>query len=391
MPLAPSRPRILYLQPSLVPPSKEEIRDRFFRLGDTLEGDVVQAVWWLKPSEVEEHFGPGSYPVLQRGNFRYHFLLAGIDSSITGRLKIFRFFLSKALELSRQNPFDCIVAYSHLTTGLVGVALKWLTWSRLIIEIVTSPHLVYVTERANPTWKDRLRKLNSDLMLHLTVWASDCVHLLYPQQIEAYPLLRGAVTESFHDFVPTSMIGKQAPAQENYILQVGSPWYLKGSSLLVEAFGQIQPEFPNLHLKIQGHFANLAQFTPPGGFGPYVEILQAVPNEEILRRIGQAQIMVLASYCEGVPRVLIEAMAAGVPVVATDVGGISSLIEHGVNGLLFPSGDAQALANCLRQLLSDPNLCRRMGDRGHEIAHSQKNEAVYIKGFRAMVDKAMNH
>lgn len=384
-----SRPRILYLQPSLVPPPKDPLRDRFWLLSDTLEGDIVQAVWWSDPGDVEKHFGPGSYPVLERGNFRYHFLLAGIDSSIPGRLKIFRFFISKTLELHRRNPFACIVAYSHLTTGLVGVALKWLTRTKLVIEIATSPHLVYITERPKPTWKHRLRKLHSDLMLHLTVCASDCVHLLYPQQLDFYPLLRSATTESFHEFVPTSSIERQPPAAESYILQVGAPWYLKGSDLLVDAFRQIQPEFPGLRLKIQGHFPELAQYTPPNGFGPDVEILSAVPNEEILRRIGQARVMVLASRCEGMGRVLIEAMAAGVPVIGADVGGIPSLIEHGVNGLLFPSGDCQALAGCLRRLLADPDLRRRMGDEGYTFAHSRKSEAVYVKGFRAMVDKAL--
>lgn len=85
--------------------------------------------------------------------------------------------------------------------------------------------------------------------------------------------------------------------------------------MLVNALRQIQPEFPGLRLKIQAHFPELAQFTPRGGFGPDVEILRAVPNEEILPRTGQARIMILASRCEGMVRVLIEAMPAGVPVI----------------------------------------------------------------------------
>ena len=202
-------------------------------------------------------------------------------------------------------------------------------------------------------------------------------------------MLRSAVSESFHDFVPTSLVGKQEPSVEDYVLQVGAPWYLKGTDLLVEAFRQIQPEFPGLRLKIQGHFPELAQYTPPGGFGPDVEILRAVPNEEILCRIGQARVMVLASRCEGVPRVLIEAMAAGVPVVASNVGGIPSLIQDGVNGLLFPSGDAVALAACLRRLLSDEDLRKRMGEQGYAIAHSQKTETAYAIGFKSMVEKAL--
>jgi glycosyltransferase involved in cell wall biosynthesis len=369
-PMPTSRPRILYLQPSLVPPPKDAARDRFFQLSDVLEGDIVQALWFRTPAEVEEHFGPGSYPILTRGSFRYHFLLLGLDLTAQDKLKTFWFFIQTTLSLHRHRPFDCLIAYSHLTTALIGVFLKCITFSPLCIEIATSPHLVYITERPKPTWQERLRKFYSDCMLHLTVWCSNCVHLLYPEQLDVYPLLRKVTTESFHEFVPTSFVDRQPPAAEHYILQVS-------------------PLFPDLKLKIQGYFPDLADYTPSGGFPPNIEILKAAPNEQILARIGQAKVLVLASRCEGMGRVVIEAMGAGVPVIGAAVGGIPSLVQHEVNGLLFPSGDAQALAKCLEQLLSDNPMRQRLGEAAFSFIHSHKNEAVYIKAFRSMVDKAI--
>lgn len=389
MPDPSRKPRILYLQPSLVPPAKDPARDRFFLMSGELEGDVVQPIWFTTPEEVEKHLGPNSYPVFERGSFRYHFLLAGLDLGFRSRIRNFWFFITKTLEIHRQRPFECIVAYSHLSTAVVGVWLKWLTWTRLVIEIATSPHLLYTTDVPNPGWKQYLRRTLSDIMLHFTVTCSNCVHLLYPEQLDHYPLLRGAVTETFHEFVVTSHIDRQPPAEEEYILHVGAPWYLKGIDVLIEAFNQIKDEFPRLKLKIQGYLPEAPQYTPPGGFDPRVELLPAQPNEQTLARLGQAQVFVLASRCEGMGRVLIEAMASGVPVVGSDAGGIPSLAQNNVNGLVFPSGNATALAQCLRRLLSDPALRRQMGDKGYEIAHQEKDEKVYVRGFRAMVDQAL--
>jgi glycosyltransferase involved in cell wall biosynthesis len=58
---------------------------------------------------------------------------------------------------------------------------------------------------------------------------------------------------------------------------------------------------------------------------------------------------------------VLEAMAMRVPVVASDVGGIPEAVEHGVNGLLVPSGDADALCDSLGRLIDDPDLARRLG------------------------------
>jgi glycosyltransferase involved in cell wall biosynthesis len=78
-------------------------------------------------------------------------------------------------------------------------------------------------------------------------------------------------------------------------------------------------------------------------------------------------IFVLASLNEGMGRVLVEAMAAGRPVVASRTGGIPDLIRDGENGLLVPPGDASALAEALGYLIDNPGPARRMGRRGRDL------------------------
>jgi len=86
----------------------------------------------------------------------------------------------------------------------------------------------------------------------------------------------------------------------------------------------------------------------------------------------QAFVICLPSYYgEGVPKVLIEAAACGRPIVTTDTPGCREIVRHGINGLLVPPRDSGALAGALLQLLKDPELRRRMGRAGREIAAAE--------------------
>src|ERR1700688_5065339 len=118
--------RILYVEATFVPPPTNVHADRFFLLSEHLECDVLQPVWFRKAEEVEAVFGPGSYPTYTAGRFRYHWFFAGRYQGIRQRLATFWFYLRKGTQLNRERPVDCIVAYSHMATGLCAGLLKLL-------------------------------------------------------------------------------------------------------------------------------------------------------------------------------------------------------------------------------------------------------------------------
>jgi glycosyltransferase involved in cell wall biosynthesis len=91
-------------------------------------------------------------------------------------------------------------------------------------------------------------------------------------------------------------------------------------------------------------------------------------RQDIPEILAASDIFVLSSRWEGLPLTIIEAMLAGLPVVATGVGGVPELIEHGITGLLVSAGNASMLAEALHQLLQDKKLRQEMGEAGRKRA-----------------------
>lgn len=97
-------------------------------------------------------------------------------------------------------------------------------------------------------------------------------------------------------------------------------------------------------------------------------------REDIEHLLATSDIYVLPSYREGVPRSLIEAQAMGLPVIATDIRGCREVVKNGVNGLLIPTRNTQALEYALQVLLENPWLRRTMGDEGRLMVEKEFDE-----------------
>ena len=111
------------------------------------------------------------------------------------------------------------------------------------------------------------------------------------------------------------------------------------------------------------------------GVAARVRLLGAVPLEELMPLYRQYDIFVLPTGPgEGIPRVLLEAMAAGLPVVTTRVAGISSLIADGDNGLLVSDPTPDQVGEAIRALIVSPALRQRLIQRGYETARAHTVE-----------------
>lgn len=126
------------------------------------------------------------------------------------------------------------------------------------------------------------------------------------------------------------------------------------------------------------------------GIGDRVEFPGLLNEDELRRELGQSAVLVLPSYQETAPLVIAEAMAAGVPVIASDVGGVRHQIRHGETGFLITPGDVDGLAQRLRELLSDPARRASFGEAAKTLAVSEHRAdqvaARTIDVYRAVLD-----
>ncbi len=100
--------------------------------------------------------------------------------------------------------------------------------------------------------------------------------------------------------------------------------------------------------------------------------------DDMLPLLAESDIVVLPSYREGTPRILIEAAAMARPIVATDIAGCRGLVVHGKNGLLVPTRTVQSLIDALTTLARDPELRRKMGEAGRRIVLEEFDEEIVI-------------
>jgi glycosyltransferase involved in cell wall biosynthesis len=168
----------------------------------------------------------------------------------------------------------------------------------------------------------------------------------------------------------------RAAGERVRLLFVGGDFQRKGGDLLLQCLDGGLGERCELHVVTRD------ETVQPG---PNVRVYRGVgPNSpELLRLFREADIFVLPSRGECLAVVLMEATAAGLPVVTTDVGALGEAVRPGESGLLAPAGDGRALAGALTALVDDAALRARMGRAGHAMACELFDAAV---NNRALLD-----
>ncbi len=142
----------------------------------------------------------------------------------------------------------------------------------------------------------------------------------------------------------------------------------KGLRYLLEAIVVLNKSFSHLKIIIAGDGTlrqNLEEYAKTFALDNCVFLGYQRETEKLYSAFDA---FVLPSLFEGLPMSAIEAMAAACPVVATRVGGVAEVVEHGVTGLLVEPAESDQLAGALRHLIEQPDLCKQMGARGRERA-----------------------
>ena len=164
----------------------------------------------------------------------------------------------------------------------------------------------------------------------------------------------------------------------NNMINVGRLSSQKNHDVLIQAFSKIHPDFPNLTLTIYGEGSERANLE---SLIKYLKLKNHVflPGVflDIQSKLLEADLFVFPSRYEGFPNALCEAMAVGLPVIASNCSGNIDVVQDGVNGVLVDVGDLDGLVHALTDLLVDPEKRCQIGEKAKEITQTYSAKKIY--------------
>jgi len=181
----------------------------------------------------------------------------------------------------------------------------------------------------------------------------------------------------------------------NRILSVGSLSYRKGHEYSILAIAKLKKEFPDIKLHIVGiivphiqkYYSYLLRLIKENDLEENVFIIPGLPMENLKQELSECYLFILHSYEESQGIAFCEAMAAGKPVVSTQIGGIPYVVEENVNSRLVPFGDVDAFSKNIRDILLDVSLRNRMGKESKRLSSRYSWNTIVLKVLNVYNDK----
>ena len=219
--------------------------------------------------------------------------------------------------------------------------------------------------------------------------------------LQRYPDTPAARIKVVHCGVePERFAGRRQRADDRFtIICVANLQPYKGIEFLLHACALLQSRLDPFRCIIIGEGMErprLERQVAELGLQHTVELRGGQPQDKVAELLAGADLFVLPSVLaadgqmDGIPVALMEAMAAGLPVVATRLSGIPELVQDGINGLLVPPGNAVALAGAITTLYQNESLRRAMGGRGRKQVASEFNLTENIKRLRGLFAEVMD-
>lgn len=183
---------------------------------------------------------------------------------------------------------------------------------------------------------------------------------------------------------PKGFEPKEHAGSARRLLYVGRLDVVKGLPVLFEALAKVSERHSQLRLDLIGDGLDrqrLEELAERLSIADRVGFLGYRSQAEVRKELAESDGFVMSSFAEGVPVVLMEAMAAGLPVIATRIAGVAELVEEGASGYLVPPGDADSLADRIDRLAVDPERRAAMGRVGRQAVAESFNlerEAAWL-------------
>lgn len=288
-----------------------------------------------------------------------------------------------------KKKFDIILVQDAFKTGVLAFILKYILNAKLIIEIIGNHNKSFELNSGFFRLNNKIKYLFSKNITPFILKHSDGIKLLYKGQIDVYSNIDiNNKAFIFHEFVPISLFNKNINDLK-YVLFIGGPWFLKGVDILISAFKIFTKKHPEYSLKIFG-FSDERKFFEEqiDGFDN-IELHGPIRYEQVISMMSNCSIFILPSRTEAMGCVMIEAMAAKKPVIASNVDGIPSYLKNGYNGLLFQSENVIDLSDKMTYLAENNNYALKLAENSYNYVHKLISEENYMKEFNIMVETVL--
>ncbi len=192
---------------------------------------------------------------------------------------------------------------------------------------------------------------------------------------------------------PAFVEGLYDGEREKKIVMVGSVYGLKNQKLVVDAFAPLATKYPRYRVEIWGDgedYHSLKDYV--SSLHLEKQILMPGSTKEVRQKIENASLYILSSNAEGMPNSLMEAMALGLPCISTDCpcGGPKALIQNGINGILTPVKDIEAMTKAIDRMLGEPEFAEELGRNALKIRETLSPENVNNQWESYLLSKIKN-
>lgn len=233
---------------------------------------------------------------------------------------------------------------------------------------------VYAGSSVLRQWLVRVAARLSDRIVFLSAAQLDAFQLVFPQA-------KLAVVSNPVDVSAFSLWRSEWRHMPRQIIYLG--WFIpaKGVYDLVDAIPEVVREFPDASFVFGGtkESDRLREVILERKLDRYAQVVGWVEGEERLRLLRTSRALILPSYSEGVPNVILESMAARVPVITTPVGGVPSVVQDGVTGVYVQPGDVAGIAVAICRLLRDREECELLAENAYREVR-EKHDIEVIAG-----------
>jgi glycosyltransferase involved in cell wall biosynthesis len=371
---ADERPALLAMFPGPTYRLEEAYAMRFGGLSGRFRGAVMTSA----PRHQKTRFGDFDVTVISDDTSKF--------------LRRFRY-LAAALPIARalfKGTRKClVVTYDPLMTGIIGLVVARLCSAKFICEVNGdyADDAIYM-HIENPLSR-RLKQATNVIVARFVLRRCDGIKTLHHRQLSSLNVeTNNRPVATYPSYCPIDRFTFLDDQPE--ILLAGFPFHIKGVDVLLAAFNRISADHPAWRLTVIGHYPDRELLDAAIAHNPQVTVKMPVLHSDMPEIIGRCGILVLPSRTEGMGRVLVEAMAAGKPRIGSSVGGIPTTIEDGVDGLLVPPDDVEALAEALDTLMGSKELRQRLGSAGQRRALNEFSSAEYFRKSAEFYDSVLD-